>query len=678
MNQSTMNKGADYKMKFVPLVSTLSIVIALTACSNDEVEINTDYSSLNKSSVSDKPLIQPANIEFETYVKNGIRLRLVTPDYPIALASVSESDSATSNNNFSTTNVHEIGVDEADRLKFDGEYLYTVAYAGYQDIESPSIDTANLENNRVQIYKTDSNQLSTELVASIEGENDDVSLNELFLRAQEHQLVTLSNTQFYTWDAIFVESDWQWNSGKTQVQLYDVAIPESPSEMWGIEIEGNLEGSRRVGNQLYLVTRYVPNIAEINYGATTDEEKEENERVILNTPISDLLPHYQTNNGAIRSLVSAEDCFVAEDASTTDGYADIITLTAINLDTQSISSSVCLNVNVQGIYSSTSGFYIGGSSSEPWRDFSNLTAVHKFELNEGQLQYKASAAVPGYLGWNDPSFRMSEFNNDLRIITTDFRGITGSPEHQLSILREDGSQRLQAIATLPNSSNPEPIGKEGEDIFAVRFSGSKAYIVTFQRVDPLYVVDLSNPEGPFIAGELEIPGFSRYLQELEDGWLLGIGKDVIDGLQQGVKVELYDVRDATQPKVVSSLIFGGRGSDSEALWDLRAISLLNIDENNSRIALPINIWNANEIGINQWLESGLFAIDIVRDDAGDLSLHSNGHLIVEKTDSDVNQPQTYPFNSGIGRSVLLDSANNDAVYYLYGNQVLSSQWSVWE
>ncbi|MGB0494953.1 MAG: beta-propeller domain-containing protein [Kangiellaceae bacterium] len=679
--KAQVNPESNYKIS--TLASTLSIFLALTACSSDDAEINTDYSALNKTSVSEKPLIQPVNSAFEQYVKNGIRLRLVAPDYPVALASVAEDNSNVSISSFSTTNVHEIGVDEADRLKFDGEYLYTVAFAGYQDIDNDiPTDTSYAQQNSIQIYKTDPSVPEAEVVASIKGDNDNVIISDLFLRADENQLVSVSNTQFYIWDAFFADSDWLWNSGKTQIELYDVSVPESPITQWKIEIEGNLEGSRRVDNHLYLVTRYIPNIADINYSASTDEEKKANERLILNTPMSDLLPHYQTNNGAIRSLVSAEDCFVAEDTASTDGYADVVTLTAIDLDSQSVSSSVCLNVNVQGIYSSTSGFYIGGSSSEPWFDFSNLSAVHKFALNNGDIQYRASGAVPGYLGWSQPSFRMSEFNGDLRIVTTDFNGFTGSPTHQLNILREDGSSKLQTIASLPNETNPEPIGKEGEDIFAVRFSGDKAYVVTFQRIDPLYVIDLQNPEQPQIAGELEIPGFSRYLHELEEGWLLGIGKEVIDGSQQGVKVELYDVRDSSQPKVASSLIFGDSGTHSEALWDLRAISLLNVDDNNKRLALPINIRSTDDNGVSQWTESGLFGINIIKNGNAELgiemSLASSGKLIAEEADSSVNQPQTYSLFSGIGRSVLLNESGNDALFYLHGNQVISTRWGVWE
>ena len=668
-------KKHNIKSKFTPIVSSLSMAFVLIACSSDKVEINTDYSALSKSAISEKPLVVSNRSAFDTYIKNGIRLRFVESNEPIALASASEGDNgnvSTSVSSFSTTNVHEIGVDEADRLKYNGEYLFTVAQAGYS-VATIGNTQSYATTNSIGVLKTDLNSITATEVAIIENDSEDVSITDIFLRAPEKQLISVANTQFYTWNSILADNDWSWTSGKTEIQLYDITNPEVPSEQWKIEIEGNLEGSRRVDNHLYLVTRYVPDIAELNYGAITVEDKESNELLILNTPSSDLLPHYQTNDGEIRPLVSAEDCFVAEDTNTNDGYADLVTLTAIDLDSRSVSSSVCLNASVQGIYTSTNGFYIGGTSNTPWLEFSNLTSVHKFALNNGDLEYKASATLPGYLGWNEPSFRMSEFNGDLRIVTSDFQGVFTEPEHHLNILREDGSNQLQVVGSLPNTEHPEAIGKPGEDIFAVRFSGERAYIVTFERIDPLYVIDLENPADPVIAGSLEIPGFSRYLQELEDGWLLGIGYQIENSRQQGLKVELYDVRDITAPKVASTLTFGVTGTRSEALWDLRAISLLNIDENSKRLTLPIDIWEKNESEFNHWIESGLFGIDISKNDIGELSLSLNGKLITENANDDVNQPQNYPFNSGVGRSVL----HGDAVFYLNGNHIYTSQWDNW-
>jgi len=133
------------------------------------------------------------------------------------------------------------------------------------------------------------------------------------------------------------------------------------------------------------------------------------------------------------------------------------------------------------------------------------------------------------------------------------------------------------------------------------------------------------------------------------------------------------VRDLTEPKVASSLVFGEIGTRSEALWDLRAISLLNIDGSSKRLALSIDIWEKDESGLNKWVESGLFGNDIITNDAGELSLSSNGKLITEDANDDINESQSYPLNSGVGRSVL----HGDVIFYLNGNHIYTGQWDNW-
>lgn len=654
-------------------VAASSFLLLLWGCNHSDDEVNIDYSALKQSVVRDASLSEPTSNDFSTYVKNGIRLRLVRQNYPLdlAVASPAEGDSQTSN--FSTTNVHEIGVDEADRLKYDGQYLYQVS--------SPRFDndvaiTSNMEGddgvnvNAIRIFKTNAADATAELVSEITNDSEDLKISDLFLRAETNQLVSIKNTGFVYWAASLIDVDWQWTSGKTQIQLYDIQTPENPSEQWKIEIEGNLEGSRRIDNMLYLVTRYVPNIADINYAASDDVEKISNEKLIINTPVSDLLPHFQTNDGAIRSLVDVDDCLVAEGTENVEGFADIITLSAIDLDTQQITASTCLNANVQGIYSSTSGFYIGGTNYQTWFDFSGFTALHKFKLDGTSIEYRASASLPGQLGWSEPSFRMSEYQNDLRVVTSSFNQLDGRPEHILSVLAEDGSNQLQTIARLPNDENPEPIGKPGENIFAVRFTEGRAYIVTFEQVDPLYVIDLSESESPFIAGALEIPGFSRYLHPLSDDWLLGIGNDVEQGLIQGVKVELYDIGDMTNPQIKNTVVLGERRSSTEATNDLRSISLLTLNAQQKRLAIPVNIWQIDETsGNNQWKESGLFLFELNTDGENKMTLEYSGKMIAES----VNQDRSYPLNSGMGRSKLHDNA----VFYLHGNQIFSTLWGEW-
>ncbi len=675
----------------ISLISTAISLVSLIGCDGGNSLLDTDYSSLKRSPVSEKPLITTSNRAFERYLKNGIRARLAQKDYPeFVEAPVAQegADNTSEGGGFSTTNVHELGVDEADRIKYDGKHLYIVKgldtgarAAMVNGGNSETIDTSSTpeplpekQDNKIRILRTNAQSAFAEEVSVISNSSNELAFSDIYMRPESSQLISLSNTQYYAWNAFLPEDDWRWDSGKVEIQSYDVSNTNAPGKQWKIELEGNLQGSRRVADKLYLITRYIPNIASINYAATSDNEKRNNEELIVNTPLSDLLPHYQANDGAIKSLVAPGDCLVSEDITEKHGYADVVTLTAIDLDDHSISSSVCLNTNVQGVYSSTSGFYIGGTSAEPWFDFSNLTAIHKFALNDGNIKYKASAALPGFLGWSDPSFRMDEVNDDLRIVTSDFRDFQSGPDHQLTILREDGSRQLQVVSTLPNKVQASPIGKPGEDIFSIRFTDERAYIVTFEKVDPLYVIDLKDPTNPKIAGELEIPGFSRYLHAIADDWLLGIGNEVENGQQKGVKVELYDIRDMTQPKVKNTLVIGGRGSSSEALYDLRALSLLEADSNTMRLTFPVDVWKGNGQFDNEWKESGLFGFDISNDDSGEYELSFSGKIVAESSESNVNQNQSYPLNSGIGRGVI----HNDAVFYLHGNEVFSDIWGSWD
>jgi hypothetical protein len=174
--------------------------------------------------------------------------------------------------------------------------------------------------------------------------------------------------------------------------------------------------------------------------------------------------------------------------------------------------------------------------------------------------------VAGHLGWEPEkkSYRLSEYNGDLRVLTyTEETGwflpamasgaATDAPRPSpstvgppspatLTILRENPADKsLQTIATLPNARRSAPIGLPGEQVYAVRFAGPRAYVVTFRRTDPLYILDLADPADPRAVGELKANGFSDYLFSVGDGLLLGVGKDAnSEGLVGGVKLALFD------------------------------------------------------------------------------------------------------------------------------------------
>ena len=123
----------------------------------------------------------------------------------------------------------------------------------------------------------------------------------------------------------------------------------------------------------------------------------------------------------------------------------------------------------------------------------------------------------------------------------------------------------------------------GEQIYAVRFLGPTAYVVTFRQTDPLYVIDMTDPANPALTGELKIPGYSAYLHPVGDGLLLGVGQDATDtGQTLGTQLSLFDVSDPANPQRISTLAIGG-WSDVE--WDHKAFLFWPED---GTIVLPVS------------------------------------------------------------------------------------------
>ncbi len=111
----------------------------------------------------------------------------------------------------------------------------------------------------------------------------------------------------------------------------------------------------------------------------------------------------------------------------------------------------------------------------------------------------------------------------------------------------------------------------GEKIYSVRFEGDLGYVVTFNQVDPLYVIDLSNPVKPALAGQVSLSGYSSFLQPLSAGLLLGVGQAVDQTLApQGLQVEVFNVSDPASPSLVSQQQLGN-GASSAAEYDPHAL-----------------------------------------------------------------------------------------------------------
>ena len=266
------------------------------------------------------------------------------------------------------------------------------------------------------------------------------------------------------------------------------------------------------------------------------------------------------------------------------------------------------------------------------------------------------------VGWNNASYYLDEYQGDLRIVTTRNR-FSADVSHHLSVLREGGGGKLLIVATLPNSARPEPIGKPREQIQAVRFFGPRAYVATFRRIDPLYVLDLSIPVDPRIAGELEIPGFATFLEPLGEGtmerdYLWSVGRDVnASGVFGGVKVELFDVRNMARSRSVGAQVFGNAGSFSDALVDPHALTFLTLPDvaQRYRMAVPINVFDATQTPTLNY--PGLHLFEVTGIEAGNAELRFQGAIRAS------------------GRAVDRSVMHGDSVFYAHGDQVIGRRWS---
>ena len=377
-----------------------------------------------------------------------------------------------------------------------------------------------------------------------------------------------------------------------------------------IRLDGRLVGTRVIGNTLYVLSTWQPQLSQ--YAIPAKATAAQANVILAGLSNADILPKIQINNNSAEPLLADKDCYVQ--SANASASLELTTITAFDLASKGLQrSSRCFLGGNQAMYMSSSAVYLASSrylSSSVVSATSLVlpsnakTDIHKFSLLGQTVSYRGSGEVAGHLGWeaDKNAYRMSEFEGDLRVLTfTGQQGwgaatnLTGSATAlpapspaTLTVLRETAG-KLQTVGSLPSANRPAAIGKPGEQIYAVKFIGPRAYVVTFRRADPLYVLDLSNPLDPKTVGLLEVPGYSDYLYPIGESLLLGVGKDANDsGVTQGVKVALIDVADPAKPLVRSSAVLGKRGSESALDYSSRGINIFQQGDV-FRIGLPVRL-----------------------------------------------------------------------------------------
>ena len=207
--------------------------------------------------------------------------------------------------------------------------------------------------------------------------------------------------------------------------------------------------------------------------------------------------------------------------------------------------------------------------------------VYKFNLENGSINVASQSSVPGTL---INQFSMDEHEGMFRIATTTGEMWQNTSKNNVYIL----DNNLKIIGKLEGLA-------PGERIYSTRFAEDRIYMVTFKQVDPLYVIDASNPNNPVVEGMLKIPGYSTYLHIVDENHILGFGYDTEVStwggtISGGLKLSLFDVTDADKPKEVKTEIIGKSGTYSEILYNHKA---LMFSLSKGIMAFPVNITGEN-------------------------------------------------------------------------------------
>ena len=653
-------------IKTVSLGFTCSVLLSACGGGGDGGEGPNRFTvERNSATVSLERLKPMPSNGFATHFKNGLYTASINqgcPECSETAADVQDSAAAASSDNYTTTNTQEQGVDEADRIKYDGEHLYVIANPYFDAVDSANSGSVEGQRNYIKVYAPQDGEAN--FVSSIDLPEDFMSVEGLYLN--DDNLMALGNN--FEWLAVSFFDIWHPTGRQFNLAMYDVSSAESPQLSQHIQFDGYLLSSRKVDNKLYLVSSYSPTVEGLNYGASSDSQKEHNFNTITATDINTLMPTMTINGSQTQALVTADNCYIPRDAGVNDGYDSLVTLTSIDLDNPENIKSVCVNALTHDIYASTESLYLMGVNNE------QQGVIHRFALDD-ELTYVGTGNVDGDFGWRSASFRLSEYDGHLRVLTS--KVTDEGRTHQLFVMDTEGQDNnLPIISQLPNEQRPEPIGKPNDDVYAVRYFNEKAYVVTFERIDPLYVIDIAQPNEPFIAGELEIPGFSSYLHPVNENLLIGVGQDVDEGalpnmggdavitimpINANTKLALFDVSNPSNPIQVQELIYDDAYTPVE--WDHHAFTYQVIDDNHLRFALPMSRWYNSDTNTYE-NEAFLNLLEV--------NISEAGAEFVEKSPIVAPAPSQdhYFIDSNMDRSVIHD----DHVYYIHGNEVLEGIW----
>jgi inhibitor of cysteine peptidase len=452
----------------------------------------------------------------------------------------------------STTNVQVEGVDEADCVKTDGKFLY--------------IATGDMISI-VEAYPPEllSNASTIDLRTSLWlGENYSVWIQGIYL--DQDRLVAVVSVvgpylpfNYTGEDAykIYAPAVWRMPEEKTVLAIFSLNGDDEPALIGTFGVSGYSVTSRLTGGIVYVVTQHY--LWSYDSMVTLPEEWHGNDSGTI--PITDI--HYDPwcKDPASFLNIMALDVRSLDSnlTSIVTGYSSTI---YVSTEAMYLTFQKWTGGEAVGVMNAVKDAFLNdvGVSSD-----SVTTTIYKISLEGLHMKAIGRGELPGYLL---NQFSLDEKDGLLRVATT-----FGWENQRSAVYILNGG--LSIIGALEDLA-------PGERIYSCRFSEESLYLVTFRQVDPLFVIDLSDPTAPKVQGELNVPGFSSYLQPIGDDKLVGIG------MQNGsLKLSLFDVSDPYAPEELCSLIVSG-WSYSDALWDHKAVTY---DSMTGSLIIPVSSWD---------------------------------------------------------------------------------------
>ena len=549
-----MKKGV--KVFIVILLIAIIIAVITIVCNKDDTELKTVKSKqeLLKIYEGDNSDLQEllARIfcmPFSMFYHNYDVIEKVDNTWSVGIDSVGSTESSSSSSNtkdYSTTNIQVENVDEADIVKTDGDYIYSIS-----------------EDNVIITDVKDPKQ--PKVVATIQSEDDDIPEDIILYKDKLVVISTKGNqTQRYYYN----------NRMNTVVKIYNITSREKPVLTKSYEMYEPYYTSRCIDNVLYVIS-------------SGNLRKEDDEIVV----------GYNEDN--MEKEMSIDKIKYLKDVKTTK--QTLISTVDLNNETADIKLDSYL-MNISNAYVSENAIYLlnqkyNNDSKIPMKllfgfkgvfgleDYYEMdsesgyyTEIYKFDIKEN-VEYKAKTKVKGK---TINQYSLDEKDNHLRIALYDNDG------SRVAIFDED----LKQIGISDNVA-------KGEKMYSSRFIGDKVYFVTYKTIDPLFVMDLSNETKPKVLGKLKIPGYSTYLHPYDENHIIGIGmetKEIINRNSNGkvisttakvvgMKMALFDVSNVNSPVQISSVVIGDSRTTSAILTNPKA---LLFSKEKSLIAIPVN------------------------------------------------------------------------------------------